>query len=473
MTDEKDTGDLDPSDWLASQFEETAAVPVQPPAAVPPAVPPVQPPPAVPPPAVPPPAVPPPATAPPVVPPPAAPPVQPPPAPPVYQPPAQPPLQPPPAVPPVVPPTDFPPSPTPPPPTPPTRTPPPLVSPPPPPAAGGFSWGLTPGAEGPPAPDASLPGPPEPQEPGIPAPDPFATQAMPIADLPTQALPGQDLEAKQWEPWQASPVDSALDGATEIIEAEIIGLDGPEGESNPESPIDDLFGEGQFRAYEDEPFISGPPPAGPKAPKAPVKGIELTRLQKILLWVAGALVAILVLIGLFILGKSLGGSTAPRPVASPSPTETAASTPTAVVIPAGPAAPGDYRWDDLLGGECLAPYESAWQENYTVVDCGTPHPGQMIYRGYFDDAQDAAYPGFDELTKRTALLCTAPTIINYQIAGTAQDIQVAASFAVDAAEWDAGNRTYFCFANRATGADLTASIAFPQPAMTLPPFPAP
>lgn len=452
MTDEKDTGDLDPSDWLASQFEETAAVPVQPPPAVPPAVPTPAIPPAVPP----------------VQPPSAVPPAVPPPVPPVQQP-HVPVVQPPPAVPPQVPPAPppaFPPT------APPVAAPPPLVPPPaaPPPAAGGFSWGLTPG-DTPPAPDASLPGPPEPEAPGIPTPDPFATQAMPIADVPTQALPGRDLETKQWEPWQARPIDSALDGATEVIEAEIIGLDGPEGESNPESPLDDLFGDSQFQDYEGEPLITGPPPGGPKPPKTPAQRIELTRVQKILLWVAGGLVAILVLIGLFLLGRSLGSTVAPEPVESASATPTSA--PTVVVLPAGPIEPGDYRWDELLGGECLAPYESAWQETYTVVDCGTPHPGQLVFRGVFDDAADAPYPGFDELAKRTGLLCTAPTIINYQVAGTAQDIQVAASFAVDAADWDDGNRGYFCFANRSTGADLTASIAFPQPAITLAPTPAP
>jgi hypothetical protein len=95
----------------------------------------------------------------------------------------------------------------------------------------------------------------------------------------------------------------------------------------------------------------------------------------------------------------------------------------------------------------------------------------MVYRGLFADAADVAYPGVEELQKRINLLCTAPTVINYQVAGTAQDIQVTASFAADAADWDAGNRTYFCFVSRASGENLAASIALPQPAVTITPTP--
>ena len=183
-------------------------------------------------------------------------------------------------------------------------------------------------------------------------------------------------------------------------------------------------------------------------------------MQKILLWIAGGLVAVLALIALFLLGSRLASTTGPAPALSPSPSATPTAMPTA--LPAGPLPPGEYQWDELLGGECLDPFESAWQDRYTVVDCAVPHPAQMVFRGQFPDAPDAAYPGVDELNKRINLLCTAPTVINYQVAGTAQDIQVAASFAATAEQWDAGDRTFFCFANRASGESLTASIAVPQ-----------
>jgi hypothetical protein len=494
MTDDKnprDPGDddLDPSDWLASQFGDDSKPPTAPVPPVPPVVPPAPVPPAPAPTAVPP----------------AVPPV-----PPVVVPPL--------SAPPVVPPAAAPP-----------------VAPP----AGGapFQWGLTPGAEVPVVPAAPPPAAPEPpsaapaQEPpaapeppvapqppivpGPPAPAPAAPPILPdppvipqptlppyeppaptpSADAPTRAFSlddatqvfpapsavgapvgepqGQELEQRPWDPWQAQPVDASLDGVTEVIEAEIVGLESPEGESNPTpapSSIDDLFGDSQFRDYEGEPLLSGPPggppggpPAGPpppteqgpKPPRAPIP-----RVQKILMWIAGGLVAVLALIALFLLGSRLASTTGPAPALSPSPSATPTAMPTA--LPAGPLPPGEYQWDELLGGECLDPFESAWQDRYTVVDCAVPHPAQMVFRGQFPDAPDAAYPGVDELNKRIDLLCTAPTVINYQVAGTAQDIQVAASFAATAEQWDAGDRTFFCFANRASGESLTASIAVPQ-----------
>lgn len=444
MTDERDPegedekDELDPSDWLASQFDPTSTVPLQRPVQPAPPVPPVQP-------------------GPPVPPLPPAAPVPPQPTTPSF--PSAPDVPPAPPAPPVTP--------------PPATEPPPLVEPP----APSFTWNLQPGADIPAVPvppPAAAPTPPVPPTPATPpppvVPDFPPTVSIPPADVPTQAftlpelaetsLSSQELEPRQWEPWQARPVDASLDGATEVIEAEIIGLEGPEGESNPQSPIDDLFGDNQFQDYEGEPLLSGPPPSSPGTRAKPTARAPMPRTQKILFWVAGSLVALLALLALFMLGQRLASA----PTAAPSSTPTATPTPepTVAVPQTGPVPPGEYEWDQLLGGECLAPFESAWQERYTVVDCGTPHPAQMLVRGQFDDASDAAYPGFDELTKRIGLLCTTPAVINYQVAGTAQDIQVAASFAVDEADWTSGNRTYFCFANRASGADLTASIAVPQ-----------
>ena len=142
------------------------------------------------------------------------------------------------------------------------------------------------------------------------------------------------------------------------------------------------------------------------------------------------------------------------------------------MLPVGPVAPGEYQWDELLGGECLQPWVSAWEDRYTVVDCAVPHPAQMVFRGTFDDEAVAAYPGVEALQTRINLLCTAPTIIDYARAGAANDIQVSASFAADAADWDEGNRTFFCFVNRSGGGDFTESITIQQVPVTPTPTPA-
>ena len=348
------------------------------------------------------------------------------------------------------------------------------------PAGGGFACGLTPRVEpdaAPPVePAAATPGDPllePPVEPParVPAQDPTAA-AAPSWDQPTSAMPVQPVAPDIQSQWFSAPLDPALQGVTEVFEAELVGLTGPAGEGVEPSALDNLFGDTQFRDFDNEPLIAPlvrqpiVVPGGAQPPRGPRRSIPKN--QKILMFVAGGLIVALVLVLLFIVGTKISGFAA---APAPSPTPTSTPTPTATALPVGPVKPGKYRWDALLGGECLSPYDSSWQENYQVVDCTTSHPAQLVYRGIFDDAANATYPGLDELQKRINLLCTAPTIIDYAVAGTVQDIQVAASFAADVDEWDAGNRTYFCFAMRAAGQPLLASIAVPQVAVA--PVPAP
>ena len=258
MTDDRTPDDeLDPSDWLASQFGAPEPEVVAPADARPPVTPPTP--------------VAPPAVAPPT---PAAPPAAPAPAVPPFAAPA-------PAVPPFAAPVVPPPS-----------------------SGAPFQWGLSPsGTSDPtaavpqqPEPPAQLLPPAQPLAPSAPPAqpqptvDPFATQAFPqlppqpptqpyvppaappiqppAADAPptlpptqaftapfdpgaTQAMPvqGQELEPQAPDPmrWMAAPVDPALDGMTEVIEAEIVGLATPEGEGVEASAIDSLFGETQFK----------------------------------------------------------------------------------------------------------------------------------------------------------------------------------------------------------------------------------
>lgn len=302
-----------------------------------------------------------------------------------------------------------------------------------------------------------------PVPPANPVAPPFTPPSLVPSEQPTTALAVSDAG------WNVPSPDAALDGVTEILEAEIVGLGGPAGESNPTSAIDALFGDTQFRDYEGEPMIAplpqrSPDAAGAKPPRGPRPPIPKT--QKILMGVAGGLAAVLLLILLFVLGTRLSAVLGPSAAVTPTPTASASGTPG--ILPIGPVAPGEYQWDALLGGECLDPYESPWQDRYVVVDCANPHPAQLVYRGVFTDEATAAFPGVEELQSRINLLCTAPTIVDYAAAGAIQDIQVAASFAVDQEDWDDGNRTYFCFVNRSGGEPLTGSVAVPQVAPVAP-----
>ena len=334
--------------------------------------------------------------------------------------------------------------------------------------SGGFQWGLTPGG-------SDQPESPVAPRPSIEPPAAIAPQLPPTAAF---TFDPEATAAFTFDPTEAFPaLDPSLDGVTEALAPHPIGLPDPVDEGLEASAIDSLFGDTQFREYADEPLISPLPPRasselvrleGPK-PRAPRAAIP--KAQKILMWVAGALLAALALVALFAVGTRISHLFGPAPAVAVSASPRPSATPGPA--PLGPVLPGEYQWDALLGGECLDPYESPWQDRYTVVDCSVPHPAQMVYRGLFADAADVAYPGVEELQKRINLLCTAPTIIDYAAAATTLDIQVAASFAADAADWDDGDRTYFCFVNRSGGEPLGASIAVPQVAPVTPVTPAP
>jgi hypothetical protein len=327
-----------------------------------------------------------------------------------------------------------------------------------------FKWGLTPGAD--PKADPENSAPPAADFPTIAFP-PLELSA-PVAPLPVVSAPVVPtpvvsppvvLPPEDPTQWLSMPLDRLVDDPNEVLEAEIIEPVVTRGSNVEGSAIDSLFGDTNFQDFSDEPMIAPLPPRAPagadseKPPRGPIP-----RVQKTLMRVAGGLLAVLMLVALFMLGTRLSAVLAPQPEASP----TRTPAPTLAILPPGPVDPGKHQWDELLGGECLDPFESAWQDTYVVVDCAEPHPAQMVVRGTFDDRKSALYPGLDELQSRINLLCTAPTVIDYAAAGSAQDIQVAASFAADADEWKKGNRSYFCFVNRSTGVDFTSSIAIPQ-----------
>jgi hypothetical protein len=289
--------------------------------------------------------------------------------------------------------------------------------------------------------------------------EPEPTQAMPsFSDEPTQALVPAPLR--------------------------------PPGSPEPGSALDALFGDQAFREYDgglgpdpsNSPFANrgrsqelvhvpggdGPPP--PRGFGTP---------QKVLAGVGGGLLA---LIALFLLGTRLPDLLGPAPaVATPTPTPT----PTRVPLATGPVPPGTYDWDELLGGECLEPYDAAagaWAEEYTVVDCAMPHGAQLVYRAWFPpepaptpdpddpDAEPvdpnaepvwAAYPGPEALQAQISLLCSASGVIDYAAARQYTDAQVQGSYPMTAEQWQT-DPSYYCFVSRSSGEPLTTSLAVPR-----------
>lgn len=309
-----------------------------------------------------------------------------------------------------------------------------------------------------------------------PAFEPLPTEAMDVADLPpppaTEAMDAVDLPAGP----TATPAEPTAVLVPRPLEPPATGTD----TSAETSAIDRLFGDEAFREYEPGPDPSQAPWANRPAKAAElvrvpvVAGGEpprggLTRLQKILFGVLGVLLAILALLALFLLGTRLPDLLGPAPaVSTPTPTPT----PTATALPLGPVEPGEHRWDDLLGGECLDPYTDPWQEEFTVVDCAEPHAAQLVHRGVFPEPEDPAlvddaYPGVEALQAQIPILCSAPGILDLAAAGAYTDIQLEGSYPVTEEQWEE-DRSFFCFVSRSSGEPLTGTIAVP-PAPAEPP----
>lgn len=347
--------------------------------------------------------------------------------------------------------------------------------------SGGFDWGLRPGGAA--------------DEPEPPAPEPPASQP-PVSEPP--ASPPRLSEPPAPEPHAPEPPAPWESGATQLIPqpnpyelatglfpseaaapaTELLGSDPiPSGE--PDSALDALFGETQFREYEtgllnpdESPFLARAAQSEPGSPGEPPAGTGVSRSQKTLLSVAGGLVAVLALIALFFVGTRLPAllaHQAPVVVSSPS----ASPTPTPTAKPVGPVANGIHPWNALLGGECLDPYTNPWAEKFTVVDCAKPHPAQMVFRGTFDTKTDPTFPGVDKLQAQISLLCAAPGVINLAAAGAYNDVQVQGSYAVNQDEWAAGEHDYFCFVSRSSKQPLTGSVAVAPVAPVAPTTPAP
>ncbi|ROS65329.1 putative regulator of septum formation [Curtobacterium sp. PhB172] len=146
----------------------------------------------------------------------------------------------------------------------------------------------------------------------------------------------------------------------------------------------------------------------------------------------------------------------PSAAASAAPSDEAAAPAATLQFATTPALPGEHAWTDLAGGECLSPFTNAWAQSFTVVDCATPHIGQLTARIAVDGD---AYPGAEALATQAADQCQSDAALNASAAAAVGDVQVQGSYAPDQATWDQGDRFISCFVTRSSGQELTASLA--------------
>ncbi|UXN21270.1 septum formation family protein [Curtobacterium flaccumfaciens] len=196
------------------------------------------------------------------------------------------------------------------------------------------------------------------------------------------------------------------------------------------------------------------------------------------LLIYGSIALILVLIVLvfllskWILGNNIADQAVPTksPVAASSAPATPSAAPSASASQPGdaaapaatlqfattPALPGEHPWTDLAGGECLSPFTNAWSQTFTVVDCATPHIGQLTARLA---VEGDTYPGAEALATQAADQCQSDAALNASAAAAVGDVQVQGSYAPDQATWDQGDRFIACFVTRSSGQPLTGSLA--------------
>lgn len=203
------------------------------------------------------------------------------------------------------------------------------------------------------------------------------------------------------------------------------------------------------------PFGMPPDDAPAAAPAAgPAQASGLTRAFVI---VGGVLVAALALVAVFAAGRGMAGLATGS--GAPSAPPSASASPSAPAgVPTALAAPGAQPWDRLGGKECLQGYTSPWAQSFTVVDCSRVHTAQLLLRAPFADGKSAAYPGAAALEQRMPALCSAPGVVDLSRAGAASDLQLTFAFPATRRQWEDGDRDYWCFASRSSGAPISGSI---------------
>jgi hypothetical protein len=224
------------------------------------------------------------------------------------------------------------------------------------------------------------------------------------------------------------------------------------------SAIDSLFRDDKFQEHVDPsilPPIPLPRSGAERRSARDTARAPLTHQQKIMLWTAGGLILVLFLIAIYLLSFRVGEQTTMRDAAESTPTAT--SEPAMPVDAVGPVEPGEHNWDELLGGECIEPFESVWDAEFTVVECEDEHTAQMLVRAELET--QTAFPGVEPLAAQITALCSTPAVLNFDAAGVVSDIELAASFPADSVEWDSGNRTYYCFVTRTSGEPLPGDLS--------------
>lgn len=117
----------------------------------------------------------------------------------------------------------------------------------------------------------------------------------------------------------------------------------------------------------------------------------------------------------------------------------------------GPREPGDASWVDLRGGECLRPFETAFAETFSVVECSTPHDAQVLVAQLVSRDRTEVYPGEAAMALRAREICDVSELVNTEYAAEFENLYIEPSYPVTQDQWDEGQRVVWCFVRSGSG----------------------
>jgi Septum formation len=112
----------------------------------------------------------------------------------------------------------------------------------------------------------------------------------------------------------------------------------------------------------------------------------------------------------------------------------------------------------LEPGQCIQDFVSAWEPRFEVVDCALEHSGQLLAEVEATPLSESdEYPGEEALRDRAQITCQATDVLDTTVAATVPGLVIEASYPLSQDDWDAGHRSYRCFA-ATPGASTTGSL---------------
>ncbi len=155
------------------------------------------------------------------------------------------------------------------------------------------------------------------------------------------------------------------------------------------------------------------------------------------------------------------------------PSATTPTIPTLPTIEVDPRDPGVWSWDELNGGECIAPYTDANQDSYTVVECSDPHTAQLVRVGDLrTDAGIPVYPGDSAVGPVATGECFATGIIKASAYATYPTLLSDVRYPTSQTQWNKGDTFYYCFARNLDLSSITGSVAGKKVTTVVPAAPA-